>query len=68
MDSSMLRIGGSCAVYGEPSFGLLDLDWNAREARIRIIRTDGQGTANVADWQHPASLDFTIDMQLCMDA
>ena len=68
LDTSLLRIGGSCAVYGKPSFGLLDLDWGARAARVRIIRTDGLGTANVDDWQHPASLDFTIDMQLCMDA
>lgn len=68
LDTSLLRIGGACAVYGKPSFGLLDLDWTAREARVRIVRTDGLGTANVDDSQHPGSLDFTIDMQLCMDA
>eukprot|EP00892_Ulva_mutabilis_P008453 jgi/Ulvmu1/5980/UM026_0104.1 len=67
LDSSMLRVGGACAVHGGPSFGVMDVDWMARLARLRVMRGDGGGTANVDDPLQPATLDFTIDLQLCMD-
>jgi hypothetical protein len=54
-------------LYGRPGFALLDVDWMARNVRARIVRSDGLGTASVADSRMPASLDFTIDLQLCMD-
>lgn len=67
LDASMLRIGGPCAVHGGPSFGVLDVDWEARLVRLRLMRADGAGTANVDDPLQPGTLDFTIDMQVCMD-
>lgn len=67
LDASMLRIGGPCAVHGRPSFGVLDVDWEARLVRLRVMRADGTGTADVDDPLRPGTLDFTIDMQICMD-
>ena len=67
LDNSMLRIGGSCAVSAQPSFGIMDVDWDAREARIQIVRTDGGGTVRVVDPATPVALDFAIDLQLCLD-
>jgi hypothetical protein len=64
----MLRIGGACAVSAEPSFGVMDIDWEAREARVQIVRADGNGTVAVVDPGDPVFLDFAIDLQLCLDA
>ena len=64
----MLRIGGNCAASAEASFGVMDIDWAKREARIQIARSDGAGTAGVVDAANPVVLDFAIDLQLCLDA
>lgn len=67
LDASMLRIGGSCATSSEPGLGIMDVDWAAREARIQIVNADGSGTAAGVDSAEPVVLDFTVDLQLCLD-
>jgi hypothetical protein len=67
LDTSLLRIGGGCAISGVPSFALLDVEWESRTVRIRILHADGRGTVSVVDPDSPVSLDFTIDFQVCMD-
>jgi hypothetical protein len=43
---SLLRISGKCTVSTELSFAVLDVNWQAREARVQVIKADGSGTSS----------------------
>jgi hypothetical protein len=45
----------------------MDVEWESRTVRIRIVHADGSGTVSAVDRDSPVSLDFTIDFQMCMD-
>jgi len=69
LDVSGLRIGGTCAVYGEPSFGLLTIDWEARTLKMGILRADGGGVASTVGAvgvSSPVSMEFEIDLGSCL--
>ena len=70
IDASGLRIGGTCAVYGEPSFGMLSINWIEQALNMQILKADGSGVAvtrSVDGVNAPVSMEFEIDLRFCLN-
>lgn len=66
LDASGVRIGGVCTVYDQPSFGVMDIDWEAKLVNVRIMNADGSGIAISRSGKKPVAMDFYIDLQMCL--
>lgn len=53
---------GECAVFGDPNFGAVDLDWENRIIQLSILNGDGSGVAKGADGK---LLTMAVDMDTC---
>lgn len=57
--------GNTCAAFGDPNFGTVDLDWRERLIHLSIMNGNGSGVAVGA---HGKPLKLTVDMDTCEPA
>lgn len=63
-DAGLRGPNRTCSVFGDPNFGVIDLDWIERSIRLAVLRGDGGGVARGADG---TPLEATISMDTCAE-
>lgn len=63
MYASGLRANGPCHAVFNPSFGMLEIDWDRRIVKLQI--RDNLDGSKVADGYDELPMELSIDLETC---